>query len=180
MDCFLLNYEIDDASEFFTALDSCGAALTAGGSRCFSTVSHVYLRVTKAARINDIAPSIGNELILSSKASDCLIKHVRFCPSMSSIPATFYRSKTTQIVKDEYMLWWASKQHLVLDPESAQVRYYKQFVLTVDKWVIRKDLIPAYDIFLGPTNKWLVSSFFRNICMEWDLTGFRFSPVEIR
>lgn len=180
MDYFLLSAKIENAGEFFTALDSSGVAIPSRGDDGLSGVSHVYFRVTKRAKINDLAPSIGNELILSKAASGCLRTRSRFCASMRSVPATFYRTQINHIVSTEYFFWWSLKQHSVLDLQASRVRYYKHYILTVDKWVLRRELIPDCDIFLGPTNKWLVTSSFRNVCFESKLTGFHFVPLEIR
>jgi hypothetical protein len=176
---FLLSYEIKDTGEFFAALDSSGNALITSAKSDLSGVSHVYLRATKREKINDIAPAVGNELILSKKAADCLRQHCRFCEAMLSFPTTIYRGATSQIVSSDYVFWWSSKEHGVLDIHASQIRYYKKHILTVSKWVVRRDLLPGFDIFLGPTNKWLVSSAFKNVCFEWGLTGFRFKPIEM-
>ncbi len=179
LDYFLLSPQIEDSGEFLTALDSSGNSLWSKTNPKLASFSRVYLQITKRAKIDDLAPSIGNELILSKKASEALTAEVRVCSFIQSVPAVFYRRTVSEIVSDKYVFWWSQKTHQVLDMNASNVRFYKHYILTVNKWVLRRDLVPDYDIFLGPTNKWIVSSIFKSVCLEWNLTGFHFEPVEI-
>jgi uncharacterized protein DUF1629 len=178
VDYFLLSAEIDDSGEVFTALDSSGTSLWTTTHLDPAKVSQVYLKITKRSKLNDLAPSIGNELILSKNASAALVDGVRFCSFMRSVPALFYRRTLNEVVDDKYIFWWSLKPHPVLDIDASSIRFYKHHILTVNKWVLRRDLVPDCDIFLGPTDKWLVSSIFKNACLEGKLTGFCFEPVE--
>lgn len=180
MSYFRLSNDIADSGQFFTALDNSGRSILDERTDDLTGIPIAYFAVTTSAPLLDKPATIGIQLILSKRASTILRRHCRFAPEMKSIPAVFYRGNPENVLNDSYLLWWTSQQHNVLDLNASSIRYYKKLILHVDRWVLRPDLVPDYDIFLGPTHKWIVSTKFRNVCSEFAITGCEFTPLQIK
>jgi hypothetical protein len=180
MNYFILNSKLTGKNkEFYTSLDSTGTSLVNKLNDDLSGVDKAFFLMTKDRVLTDKPPSIGDELVLSEKASACFLKECEICPGIKVIKAEFCSRDLTNIFSRDYRLWWSAKQYDVLNRQLSSIRYYKEHILTVREWVLDGKLIPSLDIFLGPTNKWLISNRFRRICEEAEFKGFGFVPVKI-
>lgn len=181
MNLYLLDNDLSSGdAEIFTALLADGSSAINATGYDLSQYRRLFFHMNSVRHLSDKPPTIGNELLLSNRASLIITERCSLCSSMVSKPATFYRGVTSNVISDSFTFWFAKHLHNILDESRAEIRYYKHHILTVNRWVADVRKVPRVDIFLGPTNKWFVSEKFVEVVTANSIEGFRFDPIEVR
>ena len=139
----------------------------------------LYLRASDARPVGDIARILGHKLIVSERALQ-VMRRCQFDEAISQRPV--YISQQGSKVQGALYYWLASHTiHEVLH-ESLSVFSRSPVTgkpLVISKWVLSKNKIPAYDLFVGNVGMWLCSDLLRNMILDSGLTNFGFEPVQI-
>lgn len=134
-----------------------------------------YVNLVSGGEMTDRLLTSGNELILSSKASNVLTRH--------SIDPQIVRTRVKLRSRDielsslpSYELWYSRGHHSVLH-SAARTRKFKGHVLSVFEWILASASLPDFDFFLAPTNCWLATERLIDSVFDAGLTGFGFAAI---
>lgn len=118
----------------------------------------------------------GIEMILSENAS-AQLETLNICESVVTVPCSGKVDTPSTRFLQPYRLWYATKEHDVLDRENSHIKTVNGHLLSVLDWAISKDRLPVYDLFLGPTNKWFASERVVEEVFRNRLSGFGFMRI---
>lgn len=161
-------------SEYVSAVDAHGKTLF-GNRLPLEKPPEAYLAPPSGVERLDRLLTSGNELILSERTS-LLLANCSIDPAIVRCPVITRPQIGNLGTITRYELWYSESQHDILH-DYALTRKVKGHVLSVFEWAAAIESIPAFDLFLGNTNKWFVSERFVQIVFENRLSGFGFALV---
>ena len=133
------------------------------------------IQIVSGLELADRLLTSGNELILSAQAVSVISRH-RVDPQLVRCPIKLTSKNVAVNNWPSFELWYSTTSHDVLHKD-AKVRRFKGHLLSVFEWVIDMRLIPSFDLFLAPTNRWIASERLVDSIFEARLSGFGFAAI---
>ena len=137
-----------------------------------------YRKHVRLDALPDIISSApGDEIVMSERCLE-LLSRVTLCDAIGHIPLDITTEKGEHVVT--YALVFSSVVHDVLDPERSIVGCYTgtKVVKSVQHWVLREDVCPEADLFLGHIiPSWVGSQELKNLFDAHLVTGIRWRCI---
>lgn len=160
--------------KFVTTVDANGTSVFSDGiPTCPPTAPR--LSIVSGIEQADRLLTSGNELILSEGAVSVLNCH-RMDSQLIRCPVTITSKEVQTDNWPSFQLWYSTGQHDVLHKD-ARTQTIKGHVLSVFDWVIDSSLIPPFDLFLAPTNRWIATERLVDAIFDARLSGFGFAAI---
>jgi hypothetical protein len=163
--------------KYLTTVDANGTSVFSDGIPT-SPPTAPRLPIVSGIEQADRLLTSGNELILSERAVSVLASH-RMDSQLVRCPLTITSQEVPIANWPTFQLWYSCGQHDVLHTE-AKTRIFKGHVLSVFDWVIDSSVIPPFDLFLAPTNRWIATERLMDAIFDARLTGFGFAAIPCR
>lgn len=158
---------------FYSATDSHGVAVSDSEEK---ELDKVFVKYDKKGKfLTDRLFSIGNDLLVSRRLLDLLkeAKHQE-CRVINALV-----SIGKEMVNDNYRLVLPQEPIDILDYNKAEVKKYKQFVLSVRKWVADRNKLPNLDLFYAKPNSWIITEKLKKEIESKNYSGNDFEEIEI-
>ena len=160
--------------KYVTTVDTSGNSIFSNGVPQKLATTPI-VNMVSGVDMTDRLMTSGNELILSSRASEVLARH-KIDPQIVRHQVTLKSKEVELNPWPSYELWYSLGEHSVLHSR-AKTRKIKGHVLSVFEWVISLEAVPPFDLFLGPTSCWLGTERLIDSVFEAGLTGFGFAAI---
>lgn len=137
-------------------------------------LNKAYVKVDRKGKVlADRLFSIGNDLLVSRNLLKLFqrMNHQEF----KVMPVEIDLGK--EGINNNYLLLLPPKPIDILDYKKSDLKTYKEYVLSVRKWVALGRKVPDFDIFYAVPNSWVVSGKLKEEIESRNYTGNRFDEI---
>lgn len=105
-------------------------------------------------------------------ASHCLGDDVGFIP-------TTIQSDQGELWCDDYWLLYSLREHEIADYDRSEVIWCEDIPVTVRKWVVNSEKVPASDLFYASPNDWFATDELRLAMQRNSISGAKLMRVDV-